>query len=656
MPGASTVTVRVLGDASHLEKTLATTEGTVGGHLGNIGGKAKEAGGHVDNLGKSGDGAGGGLKNLAGGLATVAGGLAAIEIGKGLYESFNKDEEATKRLEAAMKSAGEKSTPELMDALEKAKEAGARFGFSADQTTDSIARMRLAGVSTADAIKYQSEIEDLARAKQIPLADATQAVVMALGGKSKMLKQLGIDLPPVHGGVVALTGAQHALELATQASNKADEQLVLAKEKAAKAFQAYSDASAKFGEGSKQSAAAQATYEAAVRGVQTAAQNSTNAHDKLTGAQQKLASVTADTSDRTHNLGDIMASVHVKTGGQAAAANETLSGKMEAFKAQTELTGEKLMGALMPAMSKLLDGLGFLTEHMNLVIPLLGTIIAAFVVWKTVTVAMSVLNEVTNMVKGLGAALDLLAMNPMVAIGIAIAALVLALVMLELKFHFVEAAATEVGKVVSTVWDGVKTAFETVQHAIGAVLDWCRDHWPLILGILLGPIGIAVALIATHFDNIKGFFEGLIGYFRGAVSKVGDVFDSVGNAIFFPIKTAFNAIANLWNRTVGSLSFSIPDWVPVLGGHGFHMPQIPTFHSGGVIPGPIGQEVLILAQGGERVLPIGAGQPQSKPVTVAPVYNITVTGTTEQQVAILRAELTRAFDDLTQQLNTARAA
>ena len=49
----------------------------------------------------------------------------------------------------------------------------------------------------------------------------------------------------------------------------------------------------------------------------------------------------------------------------------------------------------------------------------------------------------------------------------------------------------------------------------------------------------------------------------------------------------------------------MPDWVPGIGGKGFDMPNLPVMHSGGVVPGTPGTEVLALLQAGERVTPIG---------------------------------------------------
>jgi hypothetical protein len=82
---------------------------------------------------------------------------------------------------------------------------------------------------------------------------------------------------------------------------------------------------------------------------------------------------------------------------------------------------------------------------------------------------------------------------------------------------------------------------------------------------------------------------------------IGTAFRKVADFITLPFRAAFNAVARLWNRTVGSLSFTIPGWVPGIGGNGFSMPKLPTFHQGGRVPGAPGTEVLSVLQAGETV-------------------------------------------------------
>lgn len=98
--------------------------------------------------------------------------------------------------------------------------------------------------------------------------------------------------------------------------------------------------------------------------------------------------------------------------------------------------------------------------------------------------------------------------------------------------------------------------------------------------------------------------------------RIGDAFASVGNAIARPFKSAFNSISNAWNSTVGALSWTVPGWIPGIGGNSISAPRLPTFHTGGVIPGMPGQEVPFIGLAGERVSRPGQDGGGSTPVVV----------------------------------------
>jgi phage-related protein len=146
--------------------------------------------------------------------------------------------------------------------------------------------------------------------------------------------------------------------------------------------------------------------------------------------------------------------------------------------------------------------------------------------------------------------------------------------------------------------------------------------------LLANPVGLVViALIAlvaafvlawknseTFRDIVKGAFDkvkdaavAVWDFIKDLPGKLMGIAGAIKDAVLWPYKTAFNAIARLWNDTVGKLSFSVPDWVPGIGGKGFSMPKLPEFHTGGIVPGPAGMAVPILAMAGETVSPAGMG-------------------------------------------------
>lgn len=169
--------------------------------------------------------------------------------------------------------------------------------------------------------------------------------------------------------------------------------------------------------------------------------------------------------------------------------------------------------------------------------------------------------------------------------------------------------------------------------AAGTAL-WTGAQRLLSLAFITSPIGwivLAIAalvaivvLIATKttwfqtiwrvaWSGIKAAASNTWDFLKRIPGWIQTAFAKVANFITAPYRAAFNGIARLWNSTVGRLTFTIPGWVPGIGGNSFGVPKIPTLHSGGVVPGTYGQVVPILAMGGERV---SSGR-SSAPTTVA---------------------------------------
>jgi len=93
-------------------------------------------------------------------------------------------------------------------------------------------------------------------------------------------------------------------------------------------------------------------------------------------------------------------------------------------------------------------------------------------------------------------------------------------------------------------------------------------------------VDVIFAGFRVGFDLVKGYFSGVLGFY----------------------KAIFNGIADLWNNTIGKLSFKVPSWVPGLGGKGFEVPNIPKLADGGIVSAPT--LALIGEAGPEAVVPL----------------------------------------------------
>lgn len=180
--------------------------------------KAKDlASSKVDGLGKSIDKTGGKAKrggiNL--GLLAKGAGVAAIGIGAlvfGLAKATGAAAEEQKgiaRMNAAIKS-NDKAFHGNTDAIEALISKREGLAFSDDQLRDSLTFLvtKYHDVNRAQAL--QATAMDLARLKGISLQDATVLLSKGLDGSSKVLKQLGIDLPKTATEQERLTAIQKA--------------------------------------------------------------------------------------------------------------------------------------------------------------------------------------------------------------------------------------------------------------------------------------------------------------------------------------------------------------------------------------------------------------------------------------------------------------
>jgi TP901 family phage tail tape measure protein len=98
--------------------------------------------------------------------------------------------------------------------------------------------------------------------------------------------------------------------------------------------------------------------------------------------------------------------------------------------------------------------------------------------------------------------------------------------------------------------------------AVDFAFNWVKHNWPLLIGILTGPIGIAVALIVTHWQQVTRLFADFAGpviqefdkvknYIATTFSRVWD--DLAGPAIreFDKIKTFVSSSFDSWWKTNG---------------------------------------------------------------------------------------------------------
>ena len=300
---------------------------------------------------------------------------------------------------------------------------------------------------------------------------------------------------------------------------------------------------------------------------------------------------------------------------------------------QFEETQETIGTALLPVISKLMKAfiplLEFTAKYADILVPIAGVmlgIVAATKAYEMATMAMKVAQGIATAAQWAWNAAMMA--NPIVLIGVAIAGVIAAVVLMYQKVDWFRAF-------VDKAIDGIVAAFNWFLDAVQAVWNWIKQNWPLLLAIITGPFGMAVYLIQRNWDTIKGAARTAIDAITGFVRNVADIvsapfkrgaelaqtawngvsdffyrlpgriqgfFSSVANIIKYPFTQAFNAIKTLWNATAGGFGFSIPSWVPGVGGKSF---KIPEMASGGIVNRPT--IALIGEAGPEAVVPLSRG-------------------------------------------------
>jgi hypothetical protein len=151
---------------------------------------------------------------------------------------------------------------------------------------------------------------------------------------------------------------------------------------------------------------------------------------------------------------------------------------------------------------------------------------------------------------------------------------------------------------------------ETFMIIAGALAAIAASIVAINIAMALNPIGLitigVIALIAglaiayTKFEGFRKVVDNVFGAIKWYVNNV--TIPAV-NLLVDVFKKAFNGIATIWNNTIGKFSFTVPSWVPGIGGKGFSMPDIPMLANGGIVTG--GATLAMIGERGpEAVIPL----------------------------------------------------
>lgn len=144
-----------------------------------------------------------------------------------------------------------------------------------------------------------------------------------------------------------------------------------------------------------------------------------------------------------------------------------------------------------------------------------------------------------------------------------------------------------IGSAVSTVGTRVREKFDVARDRakdiFNNVVDWFRNI-PSRIGSAVGAVGSFVhERFSAARTRVKDVFNNLVSWFRSLPSRFGAALGGIGSAIGGVFRSAFNNVASWWNNSIGRIGFTVPSWVPKVGGRSFDVPNIPYLASGGTI-------------------------------------------------------------------------
>jgi len=640
--------VRLGLDPSSYTKGISKAESDTKGSTGKMGKAFDDAGSHVSKFGSV-------MHGVAVGVGVELTHLATEGVGK--VVDILKDSETAyqdmivsqTRLNQALKNNvpgftdATAASSSYLAATEKNLAAGADLGFTYTEQRQALALLVGVTHDQDDAQTVMNAAMDLARLKGVDLATASDVMMKAMNGNTKGLKAYGVLVTPV-------TTAQDLLKKSTKDATAAQIAAAKAADLNATQTKMLADVEAMAG------GQAKAYSETSVGKLAAAHEKVNEAMVKLGGIIDKIVNaVMPALADAFDNIMSAVGPVLDGIGSQMPAVISTAQGAFDTLK--------KALAPIMDAFGKALPGAiaftktafaGIVTAFNNIktaIMPLLNNVL------KPLRETFADLTKNQNAMKGalivLGGIVAAVVVPPMLAWAaatiaavlpiIAIAAAVAALIVVLDKTGILDWLGKNVVPMLSAALTWLQTnvlppltdAFNwivtNVLPPLGQVMGWLANNVLPALGVafsviwtgIQNAVHLAVGMVSTEF----GILQTAIGVIQTAFGAMGTIIGAVWDGVVAAVKGAINLIIWPINMFIGALD-AIQVHIPAIGvgpvhtpafdWNGMGLPKIPTLHSGGIVPGAPGSDVLALLQAGERVIPRsqaqrgqGGGQPIS---------------------------------------------
>lgn len=338
------------------------------------------------------------------------------------------------------------------------------------------------------------------------------------------------------------------------------------------------------------------------------------AFDRVGQSARSMSSVVDDSASSFDRVGEAADELDTK----AMGFRDTLTGVQDGF-AGIKAVNEGGLG--FESLLLLGTGVGDLASGFyNLLIPALGSAVTWLKATKVGMIAQAAWSKIVAGATAVWAGAQWLmnaamAANPIVLVILAIVALVAIIIVIATKTTWFQdlwnAIWNTIGDPVKAIWDWIKnTMWVGIKAYFTFLIDMAKKVWEgikLYFGFWKGVLDTVIGWIIGFYTGAFDIFENLLNFIRGLPSRITAAARGMFDGIRDTFRGTINWAVDAWNRL--SFGLTVPNNAVTralgLAGHGFtlHTPNIPRFHTGGVVGGAPGTETLAILEAGERVIP-----------------------------------------------------
>lgn len=338
----------------------------------------------------------------------------------------------------------------------------------------------------------------------------------------------------------------------------------------------------------------------------------------FTDKQKAMIKTMVDTGKTADAQKVILGELRREFGGSAA-AQETSGQKMavaihglqdaigQGLTPIIEHVANFLSNTVIPIITSVVTWLENNSSTVKTLVMVLGPLLVAWIAYSTYTKAAAAAQVILNAV---------LSANPIGVVIALIVGLVAVLVVAWKHSETFRRIVKDAMHAVGVAFSAVGHVFTTIGHGIASVFSFILRHW----GLFLAPLTGGFSLLIQHWHDIWNAMQAawgwadrnifhpignaigaIVRWFGQAKSTLGQVFSGFFDGLYNAAVHIFNWVATAWNNTAGQLHFTIPSWVPGIGGDGFGFPQMPTlaYRARG---GDLGALTMVGEQGAELLL------------------------------------------------------